>query len=506
MTMEDNARIIFKIFKSYGFSDIANCAIIGNLQHESNLKPTVTETGGFGGYGLAQWTPKSNLYTQGAALGYSNSECEKIETQAHIIAQATKVGQWTNAMSTRYDVGERVSPLTFTSFKKMTDLKTATVNFMGHYLRPTYKSADNKIYAQRYPHAQHWYEVLVKNGGDTGGGDGGGGDGGGGDTGGGDTGGGDTGGGDTTPPPTSNKDTINEIIKHLQNGKKDISFSIDTKEFKEYLNNEIKKIFNIVSYRNTDEFYSNTFFKITKTFKNMQKINPTSEYFKKLAEIILEAIKKIKISSNIDEIFTDLEGNIKDLEEDWSSGDTGGGDTGGGDTGGGDTGGGNDDFYFPVNYNISGINFWVPPHKAGSVQEGMEYGGPRSSGRLHAGYDIGAGGTTGIKVYSVKSGKVTKVETQGAAGFLIVIKNDNDEFHCLYQHLVTNSNVVKVGDKVKAGQHIATMGNSGGNYSIHLHMEISKTGQFHNMDTTSNPREYLQVTGNNKTKLKNPEG
>src|SRR5699024_11181865 len=138
MSINDRARIIHKVFKKHGFSDVASAAAIGNLEHESNLQPNVTEVGGYGGYGLAQWTPKENLYTQGNALGFSRSQCEQIEVQAEIIAKATTVGQWTNAMSSNYDVAERISPLTFEDNKKMTYVRSATDNLMVHTIYITY--------------------------------------------------------------------------------------------------------------------------------------------------------------------------------------------------------------------------------------------------------------------------------------------------------------------------------------------------------------------------------
>lgn len=155
---------------------------------------------------------------------------------------------------------------------------------------------------------------------------------------------------------------------------------------------------------------------------------------------------------------------------------------------------------FPVNPKAAGINFWSPPH-ASSLQHGMDYGGPRS-GRQHAGYDIGGGGKS-HKIYNIMNGKVVTVDYQGVSGYRIIIKQV-DGYYVLYQHLKEGSTRVKVGDDVTAGRYIADMGKSGGNYAIHLHIEISKTNQFYNMNTTDNPRTYLQVTGDNKTSLRSP--
>ena len=69
-------------------------------------------------------------------------------------------------------------------------------------------------------------------------------------------------------------------------------------------------------------------------------------------------------------------------------------------------------------------------------------------------------------------------------------------------HLASMS--VSVGQTVKAGQRIATMGNTGGDYAIHLHYELSPNGVFHSGGNTVNPQAYLGITGDNKTSLPRP--
>ena len=433
MTMEDRARTIFNIFKEYGFSDISNVAMIGNLQHESGLKPDVTEVGGFGGYGLAQWTPKENLYTQGSALGYTRQQCEQLDVQARIIAQATTVGQWTNAMSSNYDTPERISPLLFEDFKKMTNLESATVNFMGHYLRPTYKSADNKIYTQRIPYAKNWKKILVD--------------------------------GSTVPDPDPDPDIPSDDYE-----------GIDIVKFIKEIKTLINKMLSTDLYlMGSSGFYKNDYLKLTKQLENTYKIKGTEKLF-------IELDKKFDDFNN--EYVPPVDPN-PDPDPDPDPP--------------------NDDMYFPVDTRKAGINFWKRSKwGVGTLQRNMTYG-KRSTGVFHAGYDIGAGGNTGYKIFAVRSGTVTHVETRSTAGYVIAIKHDSDEYHTLYMHLVTGSNTVNVGDKVQAGQHIATMGNTGGNYAVHLHIELSKTGQFHKAETTENPETYLKVTNDHKTSLKIPQ-
>lgn len=57
--MENNADEVIFYFRSEGWTDEAIAAMLGNMQHESNINPGIWEnlTVGTGGYGLVQWTP-----------------------------------------------------------------------------------------------------------------------------------------------------------------------------------------------------------------------------------------------------------------------------------------------------------------------------------------------------------------------------------------------------------------------------------------------------------------
>lgn len=243
----------------------------------------------------------------------------------------------------------------------------------------------------------------------------------------------------------------------------------------------VDKIFNILLHEKSEDVIGNRFFNIEKIYENMFKLKPTKLFYD---TVIIEGIEDYPYDEEVDPIDPIVPDPVDPEDPDpvEPSGD----------------------FFFPTKLG-GGINFWNPPYTEPSKQlkEDMDYGGGRAGGRIHSGYDIGGGGTS-HPIYAVRDGKVTHVENRGTAGFVIAIDHSTDGYHSLYMHLLPNSNRVSVGDTVRAGQHIATMGSSGGNYSIHLHIEISPTGVFHNFESTINPREYLKVTGNNRTELKIP--
>ncbi|NLW48759.1 MAG: peptidoglycan DD-metalloendopeptidase family protein [Firmicutes bacterium] len=97
--------------------------------------------------------------------------------------------------------------------------------------------------------------------------------------------------------------------------------------------------------------------------------------------------------------------------------------------------------------------------------------------RFHAGIDIGAvtAGVEGDRIVSAADGRVVLSANQpDGAGYYLVIESiyKGQKTQILYMHLQEGSIVVKQDDIVRAGQHIANMGNTGTSTAAHLHFEI----------------------------------
>lgn len=96
----------------------------------------------------------------------------------------------------------------------------------------------------------------------------------------------------------------------------------------------------------------------------------------------------------------------------------------------------------------------------------------------HNGTDIIGIGKDPIYVHAIANGRVVKARKSNAAGggfgYYIVVRHfiDGKFYTSLYAHLVPNSFQVKVGQKVRAGQVLATMGTSGMSTGRHLHLEV----------------------------------
>ena len=106
-----NARAITKYcqhLSSHQWSKKSIQAICGNMSAESNINPQVSERGG-GGYGLVQWTPKSNLINRAKKIKQYKSY-DMMFTQMQVIDyEASHNLQW---------IKTSAYPLTFAEFMK----------------------------------------------------------------------------------------------------------------------------------------------------------------------------------------------------------------------------------------------------------------------------------------------------------------------------------------------------------------------------------------------------
>lgn len=433
------AQRLYNFARKLNYSHASAIGVCANVMAESGFDEHKTEVGGGGGYGLGQWTPKQNLYNQGKTLGYTTSQCETFDVQCDILLRGDETGQWLNK-AYKYDPLVK-SPLKLSEFKKITNIDSATVNYMAHWERPAYDPNINHK-ERRKKYAKEFDEKLNK--GDYP----------------------DPGPEPEKPPEPTPEPDLSQLLNIFD-------------RFTEKIDKELKKILTIdmYNYGNNNNF-GNNYIKVIKQLDNMYKIKPTINFSNLINEIFKSGKKTLNDILSGYVPFPDPEEPPPPKPD--------------------------PDFkkYFPVNYNESGVNFWYPPYDS-SLKKNMDYG-VRTNGKFHSGYDIGGGGKE-HKIYSVAEGKVVRVDVLKGYGTCIQIKHQKDRYYSFYAHLKANSNVVNVGDTVKAGQHIATMGNTGGNYAIHLHFELSPNGGIGGGKVnTIDPKPYLEITGNNKTNLPAP--
>lgn len=118
------------------------------------------------------------------------------------------------------------------------------------------------------------------------------------------------------------------------------------------------------------------------------------------------------------------------------------------------------------------------PADRGTFRISSEFGG--RWGRNHNGIDMAC--PQGTNVYAADGGVVEFAGRKGSFGNLVIINHQNG-YRTYYAH--NSQLLVRAGDKVYEGYHIAESGNTGRSTGPHIHFEI-RVG-----DTPKNPRNWL---------------
>lgn len=100
--------------------------------------------------------------------------------------------------------------------------------------------------------------------------------------------------------------------------------------------------------------------------------------------------------------------------------------------------------------------------------------------KMHEGIDIAA--RTGTPVVATADGIVSQVKTESGYGKIVVIDHGYG-FRTYYAH--NSKNYVKVGQRVKRGETIAAVGNTGRSTGSHTHYEVRLNG------VPVNPKKYM---------------
>lgn len=100
--------------------------------------------------------------------------------------------------------------------------------------------------------------------------------------------------------------------------------------------------------------------------------------------------------------------------------------------------------------------------------------------KMHEGLDVAA--RTGTPIYATADGMVSQSETAPGYGKLVVIDHGYG-YKTYYAH--NSKNFVKVGQRVKRGDKIAAVGNTGSSTGSHVHYEVRLNG------VPVNPKKFL---------------
>ena len=143
----NQAPLVWDILIGEGFSEEAAAGILGNLQQESNVDPTVLQAGG-PGTGLAQWSRGGRWDTgPNSLLAFAGSR---------------RLDPWSAVTQTRFMIYEMESVIfdfDLPQFKRSKDVVAATVYFHDVFER----SADSSSFVTtiRGNYAMRWYATLA---------------------------------------------------------------------------------------------------------------------------------------------------------------------------------------------------------------------------------------------------------------------------------------------------------------------------------------------------------
>lgn len=136
-------------------------------------------------------------------------------------------------------------------------------------------------------------------------------------------------------------------------------------------------------------------------------------------------------------------------------------------------------------YSAGSPYSWLVTHPLPDLKRvSSNYGGRTMGGRAenHSGLDMSA--PSGTPIYATGPGIVTKSGWGTGYGQYVEINHGNG-YLTRYAH--ASRLIARVGDQVKAGEHIANVGCTGRCTGPHLHYEVVKDGQ------RKNPSTYLAM-------------
>ena len=130
----------------------------------------------------------------------------------------------------------------------------------------------------------------------------------------------------------------------------------------------------------------------------------------------------------------------------------------------------------------------IMPLREGEYQITDHFG---TRGGAHRGTDFAAG--SGTPMFAVADGVVAEAGPASGFGNWVVIDHPIGDatVGTVYGHIENGQLLVRTGDRVRVGQHIANVGNAGDSSGPHLHFEVWPGGRFAAGATPVDPEAWL---------------
>ena len=147
--MQVNATIIYTELSEKGWSHNAICAVLGNMQQESNINPGMTERGGGSGFGLVQWTP-STKYTNWADANGRRYNSILGQLRFLIVSMQPGAGEWFQ---------NRNYPDYYLSANEFI-CSTASTDYLTAVFLYSYERAGSPHLENRQAYARYWADYF----------------------------------------------------------------------------------------------------------------------------------------------------------------------------------------------------------------------------------------------------------------------------------------------------------------------------------------------------------
>jgi murein DD-endopeptidase MepM/ murein hydrolase activator NlpD len=134
----------------------------------------------------------------------------------------------------------------------------------------------------------------------------------------------------------------------------------------------------------------------------------------------------------------------------------------------------------------------VPVRGLASTDLSDTWGAARSNGRHHEGIDIMA--PQGAPVLAAADGRIVRFWNSELGGISLYQADESGDVVYYYAHLSSYAEHLKQGDRVRQGDVIAYVGETGNATTPHLHFEIHRTSDAHRWwsGRAINPYPYLR--------------
>lgn len=152
----ENQRRVAQAYADAGYSRAATAGVMGNLQAESHFDPKLGEYGGGGGFGLAQWTPRSKIRAWFDANGLKDKDDGDLDGQVKMLISTAQSSFMDGPDWSMVNNIEKKSSA-YETWVTAKDSKTATIAYMAGWERPDWTKRNEEA---RVSAAEKYYQLI----------------------------------------------------------------------------------------------------------------------------------------------------------------------------------------------------------------------------------------------------------------------------------------------------------------------------------------------------------